>query len=345
MNRQLFLQRLSDALAETSKIPSHEIKRICEYFDEMIEDRLEDGLSEEEAISTFDDIETLVKTVLEDMEMHSLSVNKDATLTNKSGKTEKIYSESFKSIILSTKNENVSVYPSPDNDIHLIYVEDDYEAYDINVGENSIIIEKIVKKFKLFGFRRLREFEIYLPKNYSANLKLTTSNSSINCKAIKLNDGEFKTSNSNIKLLDITANLVDAKTSNSNITLENCNFIGDISAKTSNSQIKAENVVSGGEFIAKTSNSKIEAKKVSSTADLRLKTSNGKIAFDEIVGHNIELITSNGNIEGNIFDKEDNFTIDPKTSNAKSNLNHKVAGERTLIAHTSNAKINVDFLQ
>ncbi len=344
MNKLMFLQNLRNNLAQTGKISSSETEKICDFFTEMIADRVEDGLSEEEAVNSLGDFDEIIKNVLEDMETTRLSVQNSSSLINTADKTktEKVFNETFRNIILNTKNEAVRVFESPDDGIHLIYTEDDYEEYSVNIDDEKIIIEKIVKKFKFFGFSKLRDFEIYLPKNYSANLNLSTSNSSLICDEITFNEGEFTTSNSNIALKGVNSDRARAKTSNSNILVENSNFNEAIYATTSNSKVKIENV-STTNIALKTSNGKIEAQNIQAKGELIFKSSNANIVFDKIVGYNMELVSSNGKIEGLVSDKRENFSIDSKTSNANSNLGFTSSKERKLIVKTSNGKINVEF--
>ncbi len=345
MNKDTFIKNLKETLENTNKLTSHETYRICDYFTEMIDDRVEEGLLEEDVFKSLGTLDEISKNVLEDIENTSILAKTDSKLINTTDKTkkEKVFNEIFRDIILKTKNEAVKIYVSPDEDIHLIYAEDDYEEYNINVDDKKIMIDKVVKKFRFFGFRKTRDFEIYLPENYNANLDLSTSNSNISCKHVSFNEGEFNTSNSNISMELISARRARSKTSNSNIKIENCSFNEAIYVITSNSKVKLENV-NTIDIAVKTSNGKIEAENINAKGELIFKTTNANIIFENIVGYNMELMSSNGKLEGSINDSLENFSIDAKTSNANSNLNFTSDKERKLIAKTSNGKINIQFL-
>lgn len=61
MNRQDFLTRLAAALAS---LPDGEVHKILVYYDEMISDRMEDGMTEREAVESFGSVSALAQRIL-----------------------------------------------------------------------------------------------------------------------------------------------------------------------------------------------------------------------------------------------------------------------------------------
>ena len=61
MNKFEFLTQLR---AKLWSIPQEDAQRSVEYYREMIEDRMEEGLTEEEAVAAVGDLEEIVKTIL-----------------------------------------------------------------------------------------------------------------------------------------------------------------------------------------------------------------------------------------------------------------------------------------
>lgn len=61
MNKSEFLLVLRDRL---SGLPEEDIKRSVEYYSEMIDDRIDDGLSEEEAVEAIGSIDEIVSQIL-----------------------------------------------------------------------------------------------------------------------------------------------------------------------------------------------------------------------------------------------------------------------------------------
>jgi len=64
MNKKEFLMFLCDALG---KFDREEVEKIRFYYDELISDKVESGLSEEEAVASLGDIKNIVDTVKTDL--------------------------------------------------------------------------------------------------------------------------------------------------------------------------------------------------------------------------------------------------------------------------------------
>ena len=60
MNKQQFISSLR---ARLSSLPGADINRYVDYYSEMIDDRIEDGLSEEEAVSDLGSIDSIVSQI------------------------------------------------------------------------------------------------------------------------------------------------------------------------------------------------------------------------------------------------------------------------------------------
>ena len=66
MNKQEFFDTLLERL---EGIPEDEKQRSFEYFSEMIEDRIEDGMSEEEAVAAVGPVDDAVKEILDNVSL------------------------------------------------------------------------------------------------------------------------------------------------------------------------------------------------------------------------------------------------------------------------------------
>lgn len=73
MNKLEFLAELKVRLQD---LPQDEIDRSIMFYDEMIEDRKEDGMSEEDAVVALGDIDTIVKEILLDRPLPTLMRDK-----------------------------------------------------------------------------------------------------------------------------------------------------------------------------------------------------------------------------------------------------------------------------
>ena len=66
--------------------------------------------------------------------------------------------------------------------------------------------------------------------------------------------------------------------------------------------------------------------------------------FERLLARDIALKTNNGAIKGEIVGSLADFAVDSHTSNGQNSLPASSVGPRRLTAHTSNAKISIDFV-
>jgi len=69
MNKATFLSALRVRLAP---LPQEELARTLDYYSEMIDDRIEDGMSEEEAVASLEDIDTIVRRMIDETPISTL---------------------------------------------------------------------------------------------------------------------------------------------------------------------------------------------------------------------------------------------------------------------------------
>lgn len=69
MNKQEYLESIRSRI---SAMPADDVNRFMDYYSEMIDDRMEDGLSEEEAVADMGSPDAAVEQILEDMPLTKL---------------------------------------------------------------------------------------------------------------------------------------------------------------------------------------------------------------------------------------------------------------------------------
>lgn len=73
MTKSEFLLALRDTL---SRLPGEDVEEYLNFYNEMIEDRMEEGLSEEEAVSSVGTVEEIVTQILKDVSLPKLVMEK-----------------------------------------------------------------------------------------------------------------------------------------------------------------------------------------------------------------------------------------------------------------------------
>ena len=79
MKKQEFLEKLKGSLWA---MPEADVKNSLEYYSEMIADRMEEGLSEEEAVAAIGDLEEIVSQILSETPRPPQVVQKEAPKKN-----------------------------------------------------------------------------------------------------------------------------------------------------------------------------------------------------------------------------------------------------------------------
>lgn len=69
MTKEIFLHQLRIRL---TRLPEAEIQKRLDYYSEMIDDMMEDGISEEEAISSFGPVDDVARYILQDTPLTTL---------------------------------------------------------------------------------------------------------------------------------------------------------------------------------------------------------------------------------------------------------------------------------
>jgi len=135
---------------------------------------------------------------------------------------------------------------------------------------------------------------------------------------------------------------ITVETANSAITASNFEKLGNLSCETSNSAIKMSDV-SAQNIKLQSRNAVISLEDVTAAVRLSAQTENAAISLQRIASPDIALKTGNAMVSGTILGREEDYTIDSKTSNAKSNLQSRSGGDKKLSVSTSNAMINLRF--
>jgi hypothetical protein len=205
-------------------------------------------------------------------------------------------------------NRKIYVLPSDNDDIHVEYYLYEKETFSSSV-DNGTLRMKIDLRwyYNFFNFYNLTNpgyyvVNLYLPTSIlDYSLDLATSNGNISLSGIpELQDVELSTSNGDIIINQLDANMIDLSTSNGKIELSDVISTTNINGKTSNGRIILDNVKG---------------------VDLDFGTSNGRITADLIECENLELSSSNGEVNVEVIGTNDDYKIRLATSNGDRVLN------------------------
>lgn len=343
MNKEQFLRNLRRMLR---RLPADELERILSYYREMIDDKVESGQTEEEAVGGLGDIRALAqKVLLENPNRRPVSIGKiigisvlslfgivlvaSIALTcvgftgsgihivngisfqnkpsNYTYKTYQVKSDGIKLLDLSAEDKSILIEPSDSDQIQVKYISNQYEKYNFSCKDATLTIT--------------------------------------NEEQMKWNHWDFddnSTPRITISLPKNYAGDIKANTSNSYIQVKELQNIKNLSCETSNSYIKVSSFKAQTVKLS-TKNAAISLNSVAATTKLTADTQNAVINLSDIESPDIALQTQNALITGTIHGNEDDYTINSQTTNAINNLKNRTGGSKNLSVETTNAIISVSF--
>lgn len=162
MTKSEFLDELCRALRFCPS--AEEVQRTVNFYSEAIDDRMEDGMSEEEAVAAMGSIEDIVRELKSTWQKEENSAPTGESV--RPGKVKRVFSPGdINRIEVLDTSGHISVLPSPDGDIHIEYTATDTWRYDIS-GEGALTVRRVKngqwgKSFTLGLFGR--EFTVPIP--------------------------------------------------------------------------------------------------------------------------------------------------------------------------------------
>jgi len=283
MKHEEFLRQLRVLLGD---IEREELNQIEEYYKELIYDGMEQGYTEEEVLKGFGAPEEAAKRVREEyggLVVYGKRIEDPGYLASNMVHTVKVEAANVRIQVRTVKTGSVRVLFKPrDNSDEVTYSE-----------ENGIF--SFTHKMK--GFLHLNWLNLFMdfsviileiPKDYSGNLELKTSNAAIKVANLaELSKGEFISSNGRIKLENVRAEEIFMYTQNGflrgtnlisdKITMETCNgsIVGTIIGNQNDYSIDSR-TINGTNNLANIDMVEGRAKK------LTAKTANGRVHIDFI---------------------------------------------------------------
>lgn len=362
MNKAEFLGALEYALAA---LRPEDRQQALDYYAEMIEDGVENGMSEEETVATFDAPEQIAAQLC--AEYGTMQSTARAREYEPEQPWEYAPEGEVHTAAIQLHDVRVRVVPSPDGRLRVRFTP--LEGEQVTAREADGVFQFIHKPtvFSTNGWFVIingrREAVVELPRGFAGTvcvkttnagidagdlaltgeLQLVTSNSSIYARRCQIETLQAKTSNSVIFLTDVEGDICEAVTKNAHIDVERCAF-SRLTGQTKNGSVHLTDTHSlRCDFI--TSNASMTASACQFTEGCQLRTSNGKIRVDALEAPDIVLETSNASIKGTVQGDEEDYAVISVTSNASNKLRDTFGANRSchLRAITSNGKIDIRF--
>ncbi|MGI6240122.1 MAG: DUF4097 family beta strand repeat-containing protein [Christensenellales bacterium] len=335
-----------------------ETRRLVGFYQEMIEDRIEDGLTEAEAVAGMEPVEEIVarvrgefSTTADDAEGAAPAdgAEEPHTTARASGKythmTKTFKSADVARITVADMNRALRVYAG--DAVAIEYVDGPDGHYEVSLEGGELIV-RFQPEFSwlrpFFGIRAPKDttFKLTVPRDFAGLLDLRTTNGSVTASRITAEGLTLRSSNGKLTAEEIrVSGNLHLKTTNGGVSVRAL-AAREITCETTNGRLEAEDVAAVGAAVLTTVNGANSARGVAGEG-VRIETRNGHLSVAGIRGDAIYLASSNGAITGSVCGKLEDYAVSSRTSNGKSNLPAASEGEKQLEVRTSNARIDISF--
>jgi len=345
MTKSEFLNRLSVKFAA---LDERERERFLSFYEEMIEDRMEDGISEAEAVGSEGDLDEIAREILQG------TPHSGQTKTTMAEKSWEAGTSTVKKVTVDAENIALKLSVSADDQVHFSYVENEQGVFTQRMTSDGEMIltyrsrDSVRRWFELFmSFTsgNAAPILVKVPERFIGNVELKTRNARIECHHPGFQgDLTLSTSNGRLQVENLRqSGVLEMRTSNGRIYLEDIHA-DSLKAETNNGRMSLRDIVCRRDAYCRTSNGRIEAVVVRGDT-VTLMTSNGGISITGCVGKKLTKIsTSNASVTGTMPGAMRDYGIVSHTSNGSNTLPSKLpGGETQLEVTTSNGSITLGF--
>ena len=349
MTREIFLHDLKNAL---NGLNEEEIDSVLAYYNEMIDDRVEAGMTEEDAVNAMESVQEIASRVLSEA---GAGEEKAAEKTDSCKEIRKSAAD-VTELSITAENQRVHISCGDTDEVVLRYCIEEKDVYQLHEENGLLSLEhtnrpvssykfdpskvtvdklfdevgKFIKGLNLGNMFTVgtlmgnRCIDVILPRVFKGKISVRTSNCRITAENITcMEQLKAHTSNARIELSHVAAKSVKATSSNARIVLEDVYVREVLDAATSNSSIRTSGVTAESE--------------------VQLKTSNARIEVERLSAKSITLRTCNSTIAGSVRGEAAEYAVNASTSNGRCTLINKAEGEKQLTVKTSNGNINMEF--
>ena len=325
MKKEEFFAALAAGLSAMSE---QERAGVLEYYEEIICDEVEHGVSEEDVLADLGDPVELARRVMEEAE------NLARTGERPQEPEERVFSavQPVRELVVRAENVRVQVERVSDGPVRVRFTPVRGEKVSV-VEENGVFtFRHTMSGMRLFSlglselFKEPRCVLVQLPPDFTGTLSVTTSNARVEGEDLgSMGDAEFVTSNARVVLSGLQCGALRVKTTNGSLEL--------YSAR-------------GSTCIMSTNNAKVTVEDALFPVRMELYTGNGTISVARSGSDDLRFTTSNASIRAALIGDGRTYSIRSRTSNGKNNLPPDwpcPGSEKRLEVTTSNAKIDVTF--
>lgn len=296
MRKEEFLTALRAGLTGLSP---EGVEKLVEFCSEMIDDRMEDGLTEEEAVAAAGSLDELIQQAKTEL----LPV-KTANFTEKStfGDTLRTYTaeSSICGVAADCGPADFQILPSENNICRVEYTENETVRYAVTTENNVLHICRADSRtmfsfFKFYRAQRSEPVRVYLPQGAYKSLEVKATSGDIAVPAGYI----FDTASLHGASGDIACcaefGSLSAETASGDIALKNAKYnAAELCAASGDATL--ENVKLGKSSCIETASGKVQITNLEA-AELNVETASGKVSLENAECAALHINTASGGVE------------------------------------------------
>lgn len=298
MRKEEFLTALRAGL--TGLLPEG-VEKLLEFCSEMIDDRMEDGLTEEEAVAAAGSLDELIQQAKTEL----LPV-KTANFTEKStfGDTLRTYTaeSSICGIIANCDyTADFKLLPSENGTCRVECMESEKICYSVTTENNVLHIEcadrrTLFSRYKFSKAQRHATVRVYLPQGTYKSLEVETTSGDIALKNAKCSTIELCSTSGDITL----ENVQSSKKTHAETTSGKVQFINleatELEIHTASGKVSSENIKCTTLQIG-TASGEVHLTHVKSSNTIEVDTASGKVSLENTSSAVLHVDTISGEID------------------------------------------------
>lgn len=352
MNKADYLHQLNQALSGLTDTEKDAAFHFCK---EMLDDRMESGMTEEEAVAAMEPADLLAKKLISEIRQPAAAapaLAEEPVINGNQWQKMQLTcaADRLNHIDLQAGNMGIKILLSHNNQVTLTYFTRAQNVYEARVeGDTLILQEQKTENRRFFNFNIFfggpkLEITLEVPRDLMASLKAFTKNGGISLEGPQmLTHVELGTTNGGMAVHNTQCISMDAHTTNGGIAVAQVETKQLFSFHTTNGGIAVKNCLSGENLTLGTTNGGVAVQNVQARQELSISSTNGGLKLNGLDAAAIRVRTSNSPISGSVKGPQSLWQIDSHTTNGRNSLPAYQDGQKPLSVRTSNGPIQMHF--
>lgn len=368
MKKERFLGQLEYALGF---LKDDEREATLTFYAEMIDDRMEEGMSEDEAVEQMEKAEIIAQRLKKLQDGVSAPEQAEKAAADKPAKpaperaekaeqseeTRKSFEDGWEqklfsvpasdlnSIALFSDNLPIKLSKADGADVLLTYFTSSYDPYTAEVKNGALTLTHPGFSIQRDIIGGISDLFNNLAQLFNGNPNAFHNGAFIDIAVPNAFTGkiELNGSNGRVRVEGVALHAgITVRTSNGRIIVNDvaCDF-ADL--QTSNARVTVDDLKTRADIRLKSTNGRLEVRNAVAFGRVDLTTSNGAINVEEISTDHMKLKTSNGSVSGTIKGRIEDYAINSSTCNGHNNLPTGTEGAKSLEVSTNNGSIRMQF--